>query len=107
MHIVVPQTLFLQFMSQQSVLVVHAAPSALHIGVGAAQLPAVQVLVQHSLFFVQAVPLLAHAADWQLPMTQSLLQQSLLFMQLPPMPAHVGCAHVPPVHVPLQQSLEP
>ncbi len=107
MHIVVPQTLFLQFMSQQSVLVVHAAPSALHVGVGAAQLPAVHVLVQHSLFFVQAVPLLEHAADWQVPMTQSLLQQSLLFMQLPPTLAHMGCAQVPPVQVPLQQSLEP
>ena len=95
----------MQSMAQQSVLAVHAAPSALHIGVGAAQLPAVHVLVQHSLFFVQLVPLLEHAADWHVPMTQSLLQQSLLEWQLPPTFAHMGCAQVPLVQVPLQQSL--
>ena len=104
---VVPQVPFMQSMAQQSLLPEHICPLGLQVGVGALHDPAVHVLLQHSLFFVQLVPLPEHAADSQVPMTQSLLQQSLLFAQVPPMLAHMGCAQVPLVQVPLQQSLEP
>jgi hypothetical protein len=104
-HAVVPQVPFMQSMAQQSVLPEHICPLGLQVGLGALHEPEVHVLLQHSLFFVQLVPLLEHAADWHVPMTQSLLQQSLLEWQLPPTFAHMGCAQVPLVQVPLQQSL--
>lgn len=107
LHIVVPQTPFLQSLLQHPLLPVHVLPSGAQVGVGAAQVPEVQVLLQHSLSFVQLAPSFEHAADWQVPDTQSLLQQSVLVVQLPPRLAHMGCAQVPLVQVPLQQSLEP
>lgn len=92
---------------QQSAFVEHVCPSGLHVGAGAAHVPLLQSLLQHSLFFVQLMPFEEQAADdWQVPLTQSLLQQSLLALQLDPTLAHMGWAHVPLLHVPLQQSLE-
>ena len=79
----------------------------MQVGTGATQVPLLQSLLQHSLFFVQLDPFAEQDADdWHVPLTQSLLQQSLLLEQVAPWLAHVGCAQVPLVHVPLQQSLE-